>query len=285
MKTYLCVGIGDMVHLDSILETEEKASISEIYWATRWGPMLSELFDGNKSYPNLIRHYVISDAVGKNAMKFLDPIAVPFWHFRPDFPTNFKVGLNLFGIENDWENGSLQVFNALKMFSDPKRTFKSSSFIKSARPVNLGDYIFFHYPTSTRPRTDICEIVEEDWDFVNWLAIEKNMKVVIASDSEINIPLKCDFVKYINPELKFFVDLAASCKFFVGCDSFGAHLATKHLPKENLFIKTHDPNIKQKLMEAAYCKINGLEGRHRFDFCPHPPEDVALFYKNYIGFP
>ena len=26
-------------------------------------------------------------------MAQLDPVAVPFWHFRPDFEKNFEVGL------------------------------------------------------------------------------------------------------------------------------------------------------------------------------------------------
>ena len=40
MKTYISAGIGDLFFLDSILTTEEKESITEIYWACRFGYVL-----------------------------------------------------------------------------------------------------------------------------------------------------------------------------------------------------------------------------------------------------
>ena len=85
MKTYLSVGIGDMVFLDSILTLEEKATISEIYWACRFGKCLIPLIENNPDYPNLVAQHTIPDEVGQQAMASLDPIAIPFWHFRPDF--------------------------------------------------------------------------------------------------------------------------------------------------------------------------------------------------------
>ena len=50
MKTYLSVGIGDMVFLDSILTLEEKATISEIYWACRFGKCLIPLMENNPEW-------------------------------------------------------------------------------------------------------------------------------------------------------------------------------------------------------------------------------------------
>lgn len=98
MKTYLSVGIGDMVFLDSILTLEEKSTISEIYWACRFGKCMFPLMEGNSDYPNLVAQYVIDDEIGKQAMASLDPVAIPFWHFRPDFARNYEVGLSLFGL-------------------------------------------------------------------------------------------------------------------------------------------------------------------------------------------
>ena len=60
---------------------------------------LKELMENNPSYPNLTAQYTIDDEKGKVAMRSLDPVAVPFWHFRPDFHPNFEVGLDLFGTE------------------------------------------------------------------------------------------------------------------------------------------------------------------------------------------
>ena len=98
MKTYVSLGIGDLFFLDSILTAEEKESISELYWACRFGYIMQRLMENNPSYPNLKAQYTIADEVGKDAMASLDPIAIPFWHFRPDFQRNFEVGLKLFGI-------------------------------------------------------------------------------------------------------------------------------------------------------------------------------------------
>lgn len=270
MKTYISVGIGDMIYLDAILSPEEKESITEIYWACRFGVNIIPLMEDNSSYPNLIGHYIIDDEVGKQAMASLDPIAIPFWHFRPDFPRNYQVGLSLFGLNAE----DVQAIDAANMFIDTSRGYHGCSFIKNARSVNHKNYILFHYPTSTRPRSDIATITNEDWNFVNTLSKETQMEVVVISDCPIHPPLDNSIV-YVNPDIKYVVDLVASCSYFAGCDSFGAHLATKVLPKERLFIKSHNPNIKNQVLTTTLY-------RH---FCPHPKEDVAEFYKSYIGFP
>ena len=109
MKTYVSLGIGDLFFLDSILTKEEKESISELYWACRFGYVMKKLMENNSSYPNLTAQYVIDDEVGKKAMESLDPIAVPFWHFRPDFQRNFEVGLKLFGLEEEWDKQNLHL--------------------------------------------------------------------------------------------------------------------------------------------------------------------------------
>lgn len=270
MKTYLSVGIGDMVFLDSILTLEEKFTITEIYWACRFGKYMIPLFENNSDYPNLISQHIINDNVGKREMEKLQSIAVPFWHFRPDYSPNFEIGLKLFGLEKE----KIQYIDATACFNDINRKYVGSSFIKNANPVDIENYILFHYPTSTRPRSDIASISSEDWKFIDELSKEKSLKVIVISDCNIEIPLS-NYQHLINPDIKYLVDLVNSCDYFAGCDSFCAHLASKVLPKEKLFIKSHEFNIRDKLLATTFSRV----------FLPHSPEDVSQFYKNYIGYP
>ena len=270
MKTYLSVGIGDMVFLDAILTLEEKATISEIYWACRFGKCLIPLMENNPDYPNLVAQHIIPDEVGQQAMATLDPVAIPFWHFRPDFARNYEVGLNLFGLNPN----EVQAVDAAGCFTDRSREFVGSSFLKNAKSLDIGNYILFHYPTSTRPRSDIASISPEDWNFVEQLSKEKNLKVIVISDVPIDIPLS-NYEHLINPDICYIVDLVSSCTYYAGCDSFCAHLASKTLPKENIFIKSHESNITEKLLNTTFARA----------FLPYTPEDVASFYKTYIGYP
>ena len=270
MKTYISVGIGDLFFLDSILTKEEKESISEIYWACRFGYVMKNLMENNPAYPNLVSQHTIEDEVGKSAMESLDPVAVPFWHFRPDFSRNFQVGLELFGIENEWNNQNLQTVDAVSMFLDDSRPFVESSFIKHANKIDE-DYIVFHYPTSTRPRSDIAQITDDDLKFINELSKETGYQVKIISDHTVDLSIDNQEL-LVNPEITYVRDLVANCKYYAGCDSFCSILAAKSLPKENLFIKT-SPNF------------TGWNNWLFRAFLPHSPEEVKQFYKNYIGRP
>jgi hypothetical protein len=273
MKTFIAVGIGDMVYLDSILTKSERESITEIYWGCRFGKYLATLFDNNSCYPNLKLQHLMCDRIGKETMKQFEPNSLDFWHFKPDHPNNFKAALKVFNIEQDWQEGKLQAIDAAGIFNDPTRLYQGSSLIQNAKPVNKGNYILFHYPTSSRPRCDIATISESDWHFVNQLSAVNNMKVIVISD--VNIDVKLDNYEFLlKPDLSYIVDLSASCSYFAGCDSFVAHLASKVLSKDNLFIKSHNPNIKRDILSS-------LLGRH---FWPHSAEDVAFFYKTYIGY-
>lgn len=272
MKTYLSVGIGDMVLLDSLLTLEEKASITEIYWACRFGKCLTPLLKNNPDYPNVSLFHHIEDEVGKKAMAFLDPIAIDFWHFRPDFPRNFQMGLQLFQLQNEYNDGKVQYINASELFYESNRQFSGSSFLKYANPTNYGEHILFHYPTSTRPRSDIASITDSDWQFIEELSQQTGLKVLVIVDSQLIAPLSnCEV--FVNPNIQFIVDLAASCSYYAGCDSFCAHLATKRLSKDRLFVKSHEPAIKEKLITSYFGRC----------FLPHSPEDIAYFYKPYLG--
>lgn len=280
MKTYLSVGIGDMLCLDSLLVNEERESITEIYWACRFGTVLAPLFKNNPSYPNVTTQYFIDDEVGANAMRSLDPNAAPFWHFRPDFSRNFNIGLSLFDLSaNDVQ--AIDVAGTFAEVCDDVRNgtaeFHGSSFLKNAKDPGYSDYILFHYPTSTRPRQDIASITESDWQFVEDLSQETGKQVIVVADREIDVPLT-NFELLVNPDIQHIINLVAYCDYYAGCDSFCAILSAKRLPKENLFVKTHDQNIKSNL-------LGGNSGFMYAYFNPHPPEDIAYFYKPYIGNP
>ena len=268
MKTYLSVGIGDMIFLDSILTKEEKESITEIYWGCRFGYVVKDLLENSLSYPNLTAQYTIPDDVGKFEMQKLDPVAIPFWHFRPDFPVNFGVGCRLFGIQDDWDNQRLQTIDAVSMFLDEGRSYQECSFIKDANKIDE-DYIVFHYPTSTRPRSDIAQITDQDIEFVNQLSKETGYIVKIISDHEIDLAIDNQLL-LVNPPINKVRDLVVNCSYYAGCDSFCSILAAKAIPKENIFIKT-SPNF------------TGWNSWLYRAFLPHSPEEVRQFYKPYIG--
>ena len=270
MKTYLSLGIGDLFFIDSILTKEEKESISEIYWACRFGKVVEPLMKDNPSYPNLKAQYFIDDEVGKQAMVGLDPVAVPFWHFRPDFPRNFEVGLKLFGLVDDRNNQNLQTEDDFSMFFDDDRPFTESSFIKHSNKIDE-DYIVFHYPTSTRPRSDIAKITDDDVKFLNDLSKETGYPVKIIADHNVDLAID-NQVLLVNPSITDVRDIVANCNYCAGCDSFCTILASKHLPKENIFIKL-SPNF------------TGWNGWLHRAFLPHSPEEVHQFYKSYIGRP
>jgi hypothetical protein len=278
MKTYLSVGIGDMMCLDAVLTQEERNLISEVYWACRFGNDLIPLMENNPYYPNLKHQHTISDEMGMNKMREIDSSAVLFWHFRPDFQINFKAGLELFNIENK----DLNIIDAASIFLDGNRSFTNSSFIDSCDDsdvdwVSLGidkrNYILFHYPTSTRPRRDIASITESDWNFVESLSKDLNLKIIIISDVEINREID-NSVLLIKPNIKSVVTLCKYAKYYAGCDSFVSILCSKVLDPSNLFIKSHNPNIQNEVKNNVWLQ--------RF-FLPHDANTISTFYKNYIG--
>jgi hypothetical protein len=271
MKHYLSVGIGDMICLDSILTQEERDNISEIYWACRFGKYLVPLMDANPSYPNLVLQHVISDTAGRQTMKAIDPVAENFWHFRPDYDFNYFMGLALFGLESH----EVYPINTAGIIMDTNRKYQGSSFIDAAKPYLGFSYILFHYPTSTRPRTDIATITEDDWHFIENLSKKENLPVVVLADHDIVPPLS-NCIVMVNPEIHKVVSLAKYCSYYAGCDSFGSILASKVLPKERLYIKSHNGNIRVDVLSSVWLQ--------KF-FLPHPPEDISEFYKNYIGNP
>ena len=278
MKTYISVGIGDMMCLDSILTPDERKNISEIFWATHAGKYLVPLFEENLHYPNLVSQHTISDEEGRLAMQNLDATAINFWHFRPDFPRSFEAGLRLFGVSRQEVNP----INILTLFTDSSRTYQGSSFLENASMEDLDDidisledknYILFHYPTSTRPRGDIATIDNLDWDFVESLSCKFQMKVVVITDTSLVLPLSnCEVLKM--PPITVIPALTKYAAYYAGCDSFVSILASKVLPPQNLFIKSSDRNIQHTVLRNKWLQ--------RF-FLPHDPLTISKFYKNYLG--
>jgi hypothetical protein len=278
VKTYLSVGIGDMMCLDSVLTQGERQNITEIYWACRFGKDLIPLFENNSYYPNLLRQHIIPDDLGIEKMNSLDSSAKNFWHFRPDFERNFEVGLSLFELKKNEVNA----INAAAIFLDPNRHFTNSSFLDDSKTedvnwieigVEPNNYILFHYPTSTRPRSDIASISNQDWDFINSLSNEKNLKVVVITDSDFDYKLDNSITLH-RPKIKTIVGLCKNAKIYAGCDSFVSILVSKVLEPENLYVKSHNPNIQSEVLTNTWLQ--------RF-FLPHSPQEISTFYRNYIG--
>lgn len=278
MKTYLSVGIGDMMCLDSVLTQEERNSITEIYWACRFGKDLIPLLENNSFYPNLKKQHTIPDDVGIERMNSLDSSAKNFWHFRPDFKRNFEVGLSLFNLRID----EIRAIDAASIFLDSSRKFTNSSFLDDVKIDDINweslslepnNYILFHYPTSTRPRSDIASISGEDWNFVNSLSNEKNLKVVVVTDSDFDYKFDNGIILQ-RPSIRTIVALCKNAKIYAGCDSFVSILCSKILSPENLYIKSHNANIQSEVITNTWLQ--------RF-FLPHSPEEIGTFYRNYIG--
>lgn len=278
MKTYLSVGIGDMMCLDSVLTQNERNNISEIYWACRFGRHISPLLENNPFYPNLKHQYFISDDDGKRVMNTLDNVAINFWHFRPDFQVNFDAGLSLFGLSRE----SVNPINAASIFLDSSRIFTNSSFLDNAteNDVNWKElkispkkYILFHYPTSTRPRSDIATINNSDFEFINNLSNSTGLKIIIITDTDFNHNFT-NFLTLKNPEIKSIVALCKYSEYYVGCDSFVSILCSKVLQPDNLYIKSHNSDIYNEVLRNTWLQ--------RF-FLPHQPQTIVKFYKNYIG--
>lgn len=261
-----------MVCLDSLLTQEERNSITEIFWACRFGRDIEPLISNNPYYPNVIKHHYIDDEVGMNAMAGLDPVAMPFWHFRPDFHENKAVGLRLFN-----ESGhDMHFIDAAKIiyFSDIpfiESTFLLNATIKELPASAPTNYILFHYPTSTRPRSDIAEINRDDWAFISNLSKETGYSVIIISDHNIEPPLE-NHTLLVKPSIRSVIALAKFASFYAGCDSFVAGACCKSLEADRLFIKSHNPNITSHILSRGI--------RH---FLPHDSITVSKFYKSYIG--
>jgi len=287
MKHYISVGIGDMMSLDALLTSEERESITEIYWACRWGDVLVPLMKNNSHYPNLVKQYTIPDDIGSRAMSYLEPGSVNFWHFRPDFHPNYEIGLRLFGIEEK----SINVIDAVAILNDPNRKFQGSSFLMNVSKDDVDweklsvfpdKYILFHYPTSTRRgRHDIARIEADDWKFVEKMSIDKNLDVVIISDISLDVPIGRSIVLN-KPPITEVVALCKYAAFYVGCDSFVSLLACKRLSPGKLFVKGHDyrrthgHDIKTEILSSVWLQNH---------FSPHSSKDIAMFYKSKLGAP
>lgn len=274
MKTYLSVGIGDMMCFDTLMTQKERESITEIYWGCRFGKDIAPIIDHNVFY-TVKKHHFIEDKIGAENMKRTyqyNPTKDLFWHYRPDIEPDYTIGKELLNITSE----NLHHLDAVKMVFDENRTFQGSSFLLNARLSDIKwgtlgiptGYILMHYPTSTRPRTDIATINNEDWEFINKLSRKTGLKVVIISDTPIQPPLD----NYMTLEQVTMISIIALSKYasyYVGCDSFCAILSSKVLPPHKLFIKTHDQNIYRRLPTYTWIKKY---------FLPHDYKDIQEFY-------
>lgn len=276
MKTYISAGIGDMVCIDSILSSEQRHSITEIFWACRFGKELIPLFENNTHYPNIRNHHVIADTAGIEAMKHIDQSACSFWHFRPDIRNNFRQGCELFS------NTSFDfIIDAATMFSSSDSIYHGSSFIDCAveqdvcwniYDIHPKEYMIVHYPTSTRPRSDIASISSSEWDNIKSIARDRRLKIVVITDSP-EVPLSNEYKILFKPPIRTLVALVKYASFYIGCDSFCSILAVKALEKDSILIKSHKSNIQQDILSNTW--------QQKY-FLPLTPQETSQIYKNYI---
>ena len=276
MKTYISAGIGDMVCIDSMLSNEQKHSITEIFWACKFGKELIPLFENNSYYPNIHNHHIITERAGIEAMKRIDQSACNFWHFRPDMSNNFKQGCELFN------NPSFDfIIDAAAMFSSSDSTYHGSSFIDCAveqdvcwniYDIRPKEYMIVHYPTSTRPRNDIASISSSEWDNIKSIARSRQLKIVVITDSSEVAPSD-EYKILFKPPIKTLVSLVKYASFYIGCDSFCSILAVKALEKDSILIKSHKSNIQQDILTNTW--------QQKY-FLPLTPQEISQIYKNYI---
>lgn len=278
MKTYASLGVGDGCALDSILTQEERNKVSSLYFACRFGPVLAKLYLNNPFYPNLKECFFIPEDKGMEAMRSLDPIAIPFFHFRTDWGHNRKVGLQLLGLNEDEE---INYWDMAKEFSS-NRTFTNSSFLDNANESEINwnelgvlpyHYLLFHYPTSTRPRGDIASINDDDWLYVEKKSKEYGFKVLVVTDTDILPPLS-NYILLKNYNIRSLVALVKYQYEFFGCDSFMGILSSKILPVDKLHLKCHKHDIQTEILGNFY--------QQKY-FLPKTGKEISQFYKNYIG--
>jgi len=280
MNTYISAGIGDMVSVDALLTKDEKKSISEIFWACRWGEALFHLFIDNDAYPNLERQHLIEDKVGMGNMLRIEPGAASFWHFRPDFPANYAIGLSLFNLCEEEVNA----IDTIGILNDPSRKYQGSSFLDSctlesvdweALKIKSNDYILVHYPTAARSqRNDIARITDSDWQMIETLSINTDLDVIIISDREIKHTLSRGTV-LVNYNIKSIVTLAKYAEYFVGCDSFVSQLVCKGLSPDKMYVKGHDYQLTHGRHISEEIRSNVNLQQH---YTPHSVEDIVSFY-------
>ena len=249
MKAFIAAGIGDMMCLDSLLKDEEKQSITEIYWACRFGKDMIPLFENNPYYPNLKQQHTIEDSVGKEAMKLFEPWSVSFWHFRPDFRPNFLKGLELFGLKED----EVTAYNLLGppdgLFLRIPPVFETSSILKAADTSDVDwdglnikphEYILVHLPTSSRPRRDAFAMGDEDVKFLRELSDKTGFPVVAVTDYDPDQSMS-DFIILNRPDIATIPALVKYSAYCGGCDSFISILGCKMHQPDKLFVKTAYP--------------------------------------------
>jgi len=277
MKTYICAGIGDFLCLDCFLTQDERNSITEIYWGSRFGKDIAPLIEKNFYYPNVKVQNFIDDETGKKYWKELkpdEPHNWTFWHFRSDIPEHFQKALSHYNLKI----GDVQDFTPISFFNDTQRNYTGSSFINNASITDFdfnkfkiipGKYMLVHFPTSSRPRNDIATITQNDWAFIENTSKEKNLPVVVITDTEIEFLKEKNFIVLFKPEMKSIISLIKYAGYYFGCDSFVAILCSKILASNKMVIKSPRSNIKEILPGHIW--------NHKY-FSPHKPNIIQKFY-------
>lgn len=285
-------GIGDAFCLDCLFTQEFRESITEIYWACKYGEPLSHVFKNNFFYKNLKQQHFLKEnniksffenKFGKDYQHHSNPHVCKFWHFKDD-PSDwnhrhgYQLAHEVFGL-----NEKIKFFNNFSVLKQ-KQNFNGSSFLNNAnrndfdwQKYNIypNEYILVHQSSDNRPKSDISSMNEEDWKIINKISIEQNKKVVIITDqSNLKVPLKNYLIINVFDLCieKSLINICALCKYsyyYAGLDSYVSILCAKALSSDKLYIKTHDQNI-YKTLENNMLLQNF--------FLPHDTKTIQQFY-------
>ena len=295
MKTFISAGIGDAFCMDTILTNEERESITEIYWACKYGKVLEPIFSTNPLYPNLKKQYTldvndVTEYFNKNYPPNYhhhgNPNVCKFWHFKNDpsdrnHVDSYQIACNIFNIQS---SDIQQDFSPGRFFVDGNRPYNKSTFLETSKETDFNwsdynikpnNYILVHHSSDNRPKTDISSINDRDWSIMEEDSVKFNIPVVIITDiNDINPPLSNYVVINvfnlpIQYSLKMLVCLCKYSHSYIGLDSYIGILCSKILPKENLYIKSHNSGITNQLTTSTWLQ--------KF-FLPHSVEDIQKFY-------
>lgn len=292
MKIIFSTGIGDAFCLDCLFSQDFRESITEIYWACKYGEPLTYVFKNNFFYKNLKKQHILKEndvknffenKFGKDFQHHSNPHVCKFWHFKDD-PSDWN---HRNGSELTHEifklNEKIYFFNNFSVLKQ-KQTFKGSSFLNNAtvndfdwKSYNIepNEYILVHQSSDNRPKSDISSINDQDWNFIENISKEKNKKVIVITDqNNLNIPLtNYSIINVFNlPIEKSLIIICALCKYayyYAGLDSYVGILSSKILSSNNLYIKSYDSNITKTLENHTLLQ--------NF-FLPHDTQTIQKFY-------
>ena len=238
------------------------------------GKYLKGVLEKNYFY-NISKQHFINDEEARRAWCSIEPPSEQYeWNFRPDFPQRFAKAKELLGFDDN-----INIIDTMQIFNQ-RSTYTGSTFLMcdqyklNCDDLHSGEYILFHYPTSTRPRGCIATFNNDDWQYINRLSIAHNKRIVVVTDVDFEHCLNKQTLVLKLPSFETIISLCKHAYMFVGCDSFMSILCSKVLSKEHMLVKTHwDIPVEQILQKQPILPNYYL---------PHDVESLKYFYRKDI---